>query len=218
MVLGTLRKVCLLFILLMIFYSPKTYPKWKWQWRCCYRYWFFSPTRQCFWSYLRSWFWQERGVVLVDEKNRKWAVGCNWVGLKHWRSGYEGCVCVCARTHVGMWWWVGIEKGHRLWMLYYGKETVGYLIFPYKPQTWLFFVFSFSRYAGVLIELKLFHEMDFSGKDVSGVLFQYPDTEGKVEDFTDLVERAHQTGVSKLVLVGVHGGVSLLWITGSGVP
>uniref|UniRef100_A0A8C2RW83 Glycine cleavage system P protein n=1 Tax=Capra hircus TaxID=9925 RepID=A0A8C2RW83_CAPHI len=45
-----------------------------------------------------------------------------------------------------------------------------------------------------LIELKLPHEMDFSGKDVSGVLFQYPDTEGKVEDFTELVERAHEAG------------------------
>uniref|UniRef100_A0A5F9D8W0 glycine dehydrogenase (aminomethyl-transferring) n=1 Tax=Oryctolagus cuniculus TaxID=9986 RepID=A0A5F9D8W0_RABIT len=51
-----------------------------------------------------------------------------------------------------------------------------------------------AKYNGVLIELKLPHEMDFSGKDVSGVLFQYPDTEGKVEDFTELVERAHQTG------------------------
>ncbi|XP_073736858.1 glycine dehydrogenase (decarboxylating), mitochondrial isoform X3 [Callorhinus ursinus] len=51
-----------------------------------------------------------------------------------------------------------------------------------------------AKYNGVLIELKLPHEMDFSGNDVSGVLFQYPDTEGKVEDFTELVERAHQTG------------------------
>lgn len=66
----------------------------------------------------------------------------------------------------------------------------------------MFFVFSLSRYAGVLIELKLHHEMDFSGKDVSGVLFQYPDTEGKVEDFTELVERAHQTGVGRPLLVG----------------
>uniref|UniRef100_A0A673M2W3 Glycine cleavage system P protein n=1 Tax=Sinocyclocheilus rhinocerous TaxID=307959 RepID=A0A673M2W3_9TELE len=40
--------------------------------------------------------------------------------------------------------------------------------------------------------LKLPHEMDFSGKDVSGVLFQYPDTEGRVEDFTALVDRAHK--------------------------
>lgn len=66
----------------------------------------------------------------------------------------------------------------------------------------MFFAFSFSRYAGVLIELQLPHEMDFSGKDVSGVLFQYPDTEGKVEDFTELVERAHQTGVGRPLLVG----------------
>ncbi|POI33050.1 hypothetical protein CIB84_003198, partial [Bambusicola thoracicus] len=49
-------------------------------------------------------------------------------------------------------------------------------------------------YTGVITELKLPHEMDFSGKDVSGVLFQYPDTEGKVEDFSELIERAHQNG------------------------
>ncbi|PKU36377.1 glycine dehydrogenase mitochondrial [Limosa lapponica baueri] len=51
-----------------------------------------------------------------------------------------------------------------------------------------------ANYTGVITELKLPHEMDFSGKDVSGVLFQYPDTEGKVEDFSELVERAHQNG------------------------
>uniref|UniRef100_A0A8C9P1R8 glycine dehydrogenase (aminomethyl-transferring) n=1 Tax=Spermophilus dauricus TaxID=99837 RepID=A0A8C9P1R8_SPEDA len=54
-----------------------------------------------------------------------------------------------------------------------------------------------AKHRGVLIELKLPNEMDFSGKDVSGVLFQYPDTEGKVEDFTELVERAHETGVGR---------------------
>ena len=42
------------------------------------------------------------------------------------------------------------------------------------------------------------HEMDFSGKDVSGVLFQYPDTDGRVEDFTALVDRAHKAGVREL--------------------
>ncbi|GAB1302317.1 Glycine dehydrogenase (decarboxylating), mitochondrial [Apodemus speciosus] len=61
------------------------------------------------------------------------------------------------------------------------------------PQT-IAVVQTRAKYRGVLVELKLPHEMDFSGKDVSGVLFQYPDTEGKVEDFTELVERAHQTG------------------------
>lgn len=32
---------------------------------------------------------------------------------------------------------------------------------------------------------------DFSQEDVSGVLFQYPDTNGTLKDFSDLVERAH---------------------------
>uniref|UniRef100_A0A8B9K6V3 glycine dehydrogenase (aminomethyl-transferring) n=1 Tax=Astyanax mexicanus TaxID=7994 RepID=A0A8B9K6V3_ASTMX len=49
-------------------------------------------------------------------------------------------------------------------------------------------------YIGVKTVLKLPHEMDFSGKDVSGVLFQYPDTEGRVEDFSALVDRAHKGG------------------------
>uniref|UniRef100_A0A8C7NPD8 Aromatic amino acid beta-eliminating lyase/threonine aldolase domain-containing protein n=1 Tax=Oncorhynchus mykiss TaxID=8022 RepID=A0A8C7NPD8_ONCMY len=49
-------------------------------------------------------------------------------------------------------------------------------------------------YIGVKTVLKLPHEMDFSGKDVSGVLFQYPDTDGRVEDFTALVDRAHKGG------------------------
>lgn len=50
-------------------------------------------------------------------------------------------------------------------------------------------------YIGVKTVLKLPHEMDFSGKDVSGVLVQYPDTDGRVEDFTALVDRAHKGGV-----------------------
>uniref|UniRef100_A0A7N8YBM7 Glycine dehydrogenase (decarboxylating) n=1 Tax=Mastacembelus armatus TaxID=205130 RepID=A0A7N8YBM7_9TELE len=49
-------------------------------------------------------------------------------------------------------------------------------------------------YIGVKTLLKLPHEMDFSGKDVSGVLFQYPDTDGRVEDFTALVDHAHKGG------------------------
>lgn len=40
-------------------------------------------------------------------------------------------------------------------------------------------------------------QFDFSNNDVSGVLFQYPDTNGCIEDFTDLVEKAHQGGVRR---------------------
>lgn len=54
-----------------------------------------------------------------------------------------------------------------------------------------------SSYTGIAVELKLPHEMDFSDKNVSGVLIQYPDTEGKVEDFTELIDRAHQNGVKQ---------------------
>ncbi|XP_040213560.1 glycine dehydrogenase (decarboxylating), mitochondrial [Rana temporaria] len=61
------------------------------------------------------------------------------------------------------------------------------------PQT-IAVVQTRANYIGVTTELLLPHEMDFSGKDVSGVLFQYPDTNGKVEDFTQLVDRAHQNG------------------------
>ena len=37
---------------------------------------------------------------------------------------------------------------------------------------------------------------DFSAKDVSGVLFQYPDTNGKIMDFSELVSAAHAGNVS----------------------
>ncbi|KAJ8339000.1 hypothetical protein SKAU_G00357860 [Synaphobranchus kaupii] len=61
------------------------------------------------------------------------------------------------------------------------------------PQT-IAVVQTRARYIGVKTELKLPDEMDFSMKDVSGVLFQYPDTEGGVHDFTGLVDRAHKAG------------------------
>uniref|UniRef100_A0A667XWA8 glycine dehydrogenase (aminomethyl-transferring) n=1 Tax=Myripristis murdjan TaxID=586833 RepID=A0A667XWA8_9TELE len=61
------------------------------------------------------------------------------------------------------------------------------------PQT-IAVVQTRANYIGVKTVLKLPHEMDFSGKDVSGVLFQYPDTDGRVEDFTALVDRAHKAG------------------------
>ncbi|KAG8130570.1 putative Glycine cleavage system P protein [Naja naja] len=71
--------------------------------------------------------------------------------------------------------------------------------------------FLLSRYTGINVELKLPHEMDFSGKDISGVLFQYPDTEGKVEDFIGLVEQAHQNGAllaNMAAMFGVYHGAN----------
>lgn len=37
-------------------------------------------------------------------------------------------------------------------------------------------------------------EFDFSNRDISGVLFQYPDTEGNILDYTELVANAHKNG------------------------
>ncbi|XP_078070225.1 glycine dehydrogenase (decarboxylating), mitochondrial [Mustelus asterias] len=61
------------------------------------------------------------------------------------------------------------------------------------PQT-IAVVQTRANYIGVTTELKLPHEMDFSRKDISGVLFQYPDSDGRVEDYAELVDLAHQNG------------------------
>ena len=39
---------------------------------------------------------------------------------------------------------------------------------------------------------------DFSNQDVSGVLFQYPDTNGNIVEFSELVEKAHNAKVISL--------------------
>ncbi|XP_030646871.1 glycine dehydrogenase (decarboxylating), mitochondrial [Chanos chanos] len=73
------------------------------------------------------------------------------------------------------------------------KRRIFYMDPRCHPQT-IAVVQTRANYIGVKTVLKLPHEMDFSGNDVSGVLFQYPDTEGRVEDFTALVDRAHKGG------------------------
>lgn len=47
---------------------------------------------------------------------------------------------------------------------------------------------------GVEIFVEKLHRMDFSCRDFSGILVQYPDTEGRVFDFTDVIENAHTHG------------------------
>lgn len=42
------------------------------------------------------------------------------------------------------------------------------------------------------------HDLDFSNRDYSGVLLQYPDTDGSVQDFSEVVHNAHSNGVSSL--------------------
>ena len=49
---------------------------------------------------------------------------------------------------------------------------------------------------GIKIEVGNVFEIDFSKKDISGIILQYPDTEGNIMDFTKVVEQAHKFGVS----------------------
>ncbi|KAF5279233.1 hypothetical protein FQR65_LT03481 [Abscondita terminalis] len=44
------------------------------------------------------------------------------------------------------------------------------------------------------IEVVDVFKADFSNRDIAGVLFQYPDTEGNVKDFTEITEAAHSHG------------------------
>ncbi|GFG33833.1 hypothetical protein Cfor_11037 [Coptotermes formosanus] len=47
---------------------------------------------------------------------------------------------------------------------------------------------------GLTVELGNAFAADFSNRDVAGVIFQYPDTEGSVYDFSEVVQRAHSNG------------------------
>jgi len=47
---------------------------------------------------------------------------------------------------------------------------------------------------GIAIEVVDIHKVDFSGKDIGGVIFQYPDTTGNIEDFTQVIEAAGAHG------------------------
>merc|ERR1712013_821219 len=47
---------------------------------------------------------------------------------------------------------------------------------------------------GIAIEVVDIHKTDFSGKDIGGVIFQYPDTTGTIQDFTAVIDEAAKHG------------------------
>ncbi|KAL3868681.1 hypothetical protein ACJMK2_041459 [Sinanodonta woodiana] len=47
---------------------------------------------------------------------------------------------------------------------------------------------------GIEILREDWRKMSFTGRDVSGVIIQYPDTEGNIDDFSALVDAAHANG------------------------
>lgn len=46
-------------------------------------------------------------------------------------------------------------------------------------------------------------QIDFSNRDACAVLFQYPDTEGNVLDFSTVVKNAQTNGVSATIMLHV---------------
>ncbi|KAF2888071.1 hypothetical protein ILUMI_18102, partial [Ignelater luminosus] len=47
---------------------------------------------------------------------------------------------------------------------------------------------------GLAVDVVDVFEADFSNRDIAGILFQYPDTEGNVLDFSEISEKAHSHG------------------------
>lgn len=54
---------------------------------------------------------------------------------------------------------------------------------------------SLSSAMGIHVDLLNRDKMDFSKRDVCGVLLQYPDTEGSIYDLSHITEDAHANGV-----------------------
>ena len=47
-----------------------------------------------------------------------------------------------------------------------------------------------ARPFGISIEVVDVNTVDFSNKDIAGIIFQYPDTEGSIHDFSEIISRA----------------------------
>lgn len=68
--------------------------------------------------------------------------------------------------------------GEQIWFDF-EKERIGYDCSGFRTQ----------------VEVLPIEKMDFSKKDVSGVIFQYPDTTGNISDPSGLIARAKENGV-----------------------
>ena len=51
------------------------------------------------------------------------------------------------------------------------------------------------RFLGAELKVDDFRTFDFSSGNVFGVLVQYPNTEGRIEDYTELLKNAHDNQV-----------------------
>lgn len=58
-----------------------------------------------------------------------------------------------------------------------------------------FYFFFSPRMLGIEVIEGHWEDVDFSAKDFSGALIQYPDTNGQIQDFKKFVDHVHQYGV-----------------------
>lgn len=57
---------------------------------------------------------------------------------------------------------------------------------------------------GFTLEIGDVFRIDTSAKDIAGILIQYPDTNGCIHDFTDIVQKAHANGVRVLLNISTY--------------
>lgn len=82
----------------------------------------------------------------------------------------------------------------------HNKRTKMLLSDKLHPQT-ISVVETRSKSLGIEIEVGNVFDFDFTNHDIAGVLFQYPDTEGNVMDFSKVVEDAHANGKNLLLQI-----------------
>ncbi|XP_029639891.2 glycine dehydrogenase (decarboxylating), mitochondrial [Octopus sinensis] len=73
----------------------------------------------------------------------------------------------------------------------HNKRTRFYVDVNSHPQT-IAVMETRARMLNLDVIVEDAEKMDFSHNDITGVLLQYPDTNGKVQDFGDVISRAHQ--------------------------
>ena len=55
-----------------------------------------------------------------------------------------------------------------------------------------------ANYLGVEVLIEDYRKFNFSTGHVCGALVQYPNTDGQINDYTDMITNAHKNGVSML--------------------
>lgn len=74
------------------------------------------------------------------------------------------------------------------------NKTNVFLSDALHPQT-ISIVKTRAQSLGLKITVGNIFDENFNDKKYCGILFQYPDTNGDINDYSDVVDRAHKSGV-----------------------